>query len=122
MPNLTPQSDLPISSAIKDIKDLNKDSKFDDHIIKENLSSNLCRCCGYQCYVDACKSLSNKKKIDDFSRNKKDTIKLLKKIQKESIALYIDGKRYFAPRYINELKKIIDSKIGQPQKETQAKK
>ena len=46
-------------------------SKFDDHIIKENLSSNLCRCCGYQCYVDACKSLNNKKKIDDFSRNKK---------------------------------------------------
>ena len=83
-------------------------SKFDDHIIKENLSSNLCRCCGYQCYVDACKSLSNKKKIDDFSRNKKDTIKLLKKIQKENIALYnTDGKRYFAPRYINELKKII---------------
>ena len=69
-------------------------SKFDDHIIKENLSSNLCRCCGYQCYVDACKSLNNKKKIDDFSRSKKDTIKLLKKIQKESIVLYKDGKKY----------------------------
>ena len=83
-------------------------SRLDDHTIKENLSSNLCRCCGYQCYFDACKSLNGKKKTDNFSRNKKDTIKLLKKIQKESIALYnTDGKRYFAPRYINELKKII---------------
>jgi len=82
-------------------------SRLDDHTIKENLSSNLCRCCGYQCYFDACKSLNGKKKTDNFSKNKKDTIKLLKKIQNESIVFYKDGKKYFAPRYISELKKII---------------
>tara|TARA_B100000315_G_scaffold128344_1_gene118032 strand:- start:3100 stop:4539 length:1440 start_codon:yes stop_codon:yes gene_type:complete len=82
-------------------------SKFNDQVIKENLSSNLCRCCGYQTYFDAAKSLNNKKKIDHFSKNKKDTIKLLKKIQNESIIFYKGGKKYFAPRYVNELKKII---------------
>ena len=82
-------------------------SKFDDQVIKENLSSNLCRCCGYQSYFDAAKSLNQKKKIDHFSKSKKDTIKLLKKIQNESVIFYKGGKKYFAPRYVNELKKII---------------
>ncbi len=82
-------------------------SKFNDQVIKENLSSNLCRCCGYQSYFDAAKSLNQKKKIDHFSKSKKDTIKLLKKIQNESVIFYKGGKKYFAPRYVNELKKII---------------
>jgi len=82
-------------------------SKFNDQVIKENLSSNLCRCCGYQSYFDAAKSLNNKKKIDHFSKSKKDTIKLLKKIQNESVIFYKGDKKYFAPRYVNELKKII---------------
>ena len=82
-------------------------SKFNEDIIKENLTSNLCRCCGYQSYFDAAKSLNGKRKIDHFSKNKKNTIELLKKIQNESITFYKDNKRYFAPKYLSEFKKII---------------
>ena len=97
----TPGFVMSLFSMFKNYTKLNKD------IIKDSISGNLCRCTGYQPIIKAAKSLSAKNKIDHFYKNKKKTISQLKKIKNQSIAIYNRDKRYFAPRYISEFKKIL---------------
>ena len=98
----TPGFVMSLFAMYKNFNSYNKEK------IQDSISGNLCRCTGYRPIVDAAKSLNSSNKIDKFYKNRKKIFKLLKKIKLENIALTNGSKKYFSPKSIKELKKIIN--------------
>ena len=96
----TPGFVMSIFAMSKNKKNNNKDD------IKDAISGNLCRCTGYRPIIDAAKNIK-KTYFDEFYKNSKKTINLLKKIHSKSIIIENNNKKYFAPKTIEELKKVI---------------
>ncbi len=97
----TPGFTMSLFSMHKNNTSINKD------VVDEALSGNLCRCTGYRPIIDAAKSLNNKKDHDQFKIKQKKTISLLKKIKSIDVEINSRGKKYFAPKTINNLKKVL---------------
>ena len=97
----TPGFTMSLFSMQKNYKLIN------NKIIEEALSGNLCRCTGYRPIIDAAKSLNNKKDKDHFKKNQNKTIQLLKKIKDIDIEINYQGRKFFAPKTIPNLKRIL---------------
>ena len=97
----TPGFTMSLFSMYKNYKSINNE------LVEEVLSGNLCRCTGYRPIIEAAKSLNNKKDYDQFKRNENKTISLLRKIKDVDIEINYRGRKYFAPKTIPILKKLL---------------
>ena len=97
----TPGFTMSLFSMYKNYKSINNE------VVEEVLSGNLCRCTGYRPIIEAAKSLNNKKDYDQFRRNQNKTISLLRKIKDVDVEINYQGKKYFAPKTIPNLKKLL---------------
>ena len=98
----TPGFTMSLFSMHKNNRSINSE------VIDEALSGNLCRCTGYRPIIDAAKSLNNRNDQDKFKQKQIKTINLLKKIKSIDIEINNSGKKFFAPKTINNLKKILN--------------
>ena len=72
--------------------------------IDEGLAGNLCRCTGYAPIARAAKQALSGPADDHFSRNREHIVARLREIQpREGLALEHQGRRFFAPRRLDEL-------------------
>ena len=97
----TPGFVMSIFSMYKNFSYYNKEK------IENSISGNLCRCTGYRPILDAAKSLNKVSRFDQFDKSKNKVINLLKKINSKNITIKNGNKKYFSPKNIHELIKII---------------
>ena len=84
---------------------------YDDKIINDSISGNLCRCTGYKPIINAAKNLNKINNSDHFSLNNQKTIKLFKFMKKTKKYLLSEykNKKFFSPTNVSELKKILEN-------------
>ena len=98
----TPGFTMSLFSMHKNNRSINSE------VVDEALSGNLCRCTGYRPIIDAAKSLNNKNDQDQFKQKQSKTINLLRRIKSIDIEINNSGKKFFAPKTITNLKKILN--------------